>query len=62
MGQKKVTFDNKSVNKKLKVTKLLEDFTTSVLLLKKRGQAEMGTPEMREELNRDESPAIEVKA
>lgn len=44
------------------MTKILEDFSSSVLLLKKRAQSEMRTPEMLEQLLSDCTPAIQIKA
>lgn len=44
------------------MTKILEDFSASVLLLKKRSHKEMRTPEMLKALLEDPSAAIEVLA
>lgn len=49
---RRVTFEKlvRQKSKVLRTTKILEDFSSSVLLLKKRTQAEMCTPEMLEQL------------
>ena len=49
-------------NIQLKVVDVLEDFSASVLLLKKRGENEMKTPQMLAALMADTSPAIQVRA
>ena len=51
-----------SKSKTLRLTKVLQDFSSSVLLLKKRAKTEMRTPELMQLLAADKSPAIEVKA
>ena len=62
--EKRVKFQNLILGKSkvLRTTKILEDFSTSVLLLKKRNQVEMRTPEMLEQLMSDRSPSIMVQA
>jgi hypothetical protein len=60
LAQRKVTFGGDAALKKkrLLMTKILEDFSSTVLLLKKRSLAEMATPEMIQALTSDLSPAI----
>jgi len=59
-----VTFEQKAQEKQkvLNTIKILEDFSSSVLVLKKRSEKEMQTPEMLEKLKADTSPDVQVKA
>ena len=65
---RRVTFDQNAAtgarqkSKVLRTIKILEDFSTTVLLLKKRAESEMKTPELLAALMAVRSPAIEVKA
>jgi len=47
---------------KRRTVKILEDFTTSVQLLRKRSKDEMSTRELKQRLKADKSPLIAVKA
>ena len=62
--ERRATFEleARQKSKKLRMTKILEDFSASVLLLKKRSTKEMRTPEMLQTLLEDPSAAIEVVA
>ena len=46
----------------MKITKVLEDFSTSLIMLKKRAIAEMSTHEAKIALSKNMSPGFEIKA
>ena len=48
--------------KPVKITKVLEDFSTSLIMLKKRAIAEMRTHEEKIALSKNMSPSFEIKA
>jgi len=62
--EKRVAFEKDAArkNRKLSMIKILEDFTSSVILLKKRAESEMRSDAQRKMLADDTSPAFAIQA